>query len=122
MGLSEKFTELVFDQFTRNAQTKKEKEAKEYDDMLQARSKYREVVGELRFGDFNDLGIMTSVINNYISSKGGKEKFDKEEAKIIKELTEKLCVYKEDKIHPYELPILFDFQLLCKMLDDIIKE
>ena len=27
MGLSEKFTELVFDQFTKNAQMKKEKEA-----------------------------------------------------------------------------------------------
>ena len=78
MGLSEKFTELVFDQFTKNAQMKKEKEIKEYEDLLNARNKYREEVGELRYGNFNDLGLMTSVVNNYISNNGGKDGFNKE--------------------------------------------
>ncbi len=76
--------------------------------------KYREAVGELRYGDFNDLGIMISVVNNYIDSNGGRDNFNKkEEAEIIKGLIEKMK-FDYDNIHPYELPILFDFKLLCK--------
>lgn len=87
--------------------------------MLNARIKYREAVGELRYGDFHDLGLMISVINNYIDSNGGKDNFKKEEAEIIKGLIEKMkCDY--DTIHPYELLILFDFKLLCKKIDSII--
>lgn len=48
MGLSEKFTELVFDQFTKNAQMKKEKEIKEYEDLLNARIKYREEINLIK--------------------------------------------------------------------------
>lgn len=119
MGLSEKFTELVFDQFTKNAQMKKEKEIKEYENLLNARIKYREEIGELRYGNFNDLGLMTSVVNNYISNNGGKDGFNKEEAKLIKELIEKMK-FDYGEIYPYEVPILFDFKLLCKTLDEII--
>lgn len=121
MGLSEKFTELVFEQFTKNAQVKKEKEIKEYEDLLNARIKYREAVGELRYGDFSDLGLMISVVNNYIDSNGGKDNFNKDEAEIIKKLIEKMK-FDYDNIHPYELPILFDFNLLCKKIDNIISK
>lgn len=119
MELQEKFLELIFNQFNQSSKIKRKAKMKAYEDFLNARRKYRESVGELRYGDFNDLELMTSVINNYIINKGGKDKFDKQEAIIIKELIAKLNI-DYDSIHPYELPILFDFRLLCKMLDDII--
>ncbi len=56
---------------------------------------------------------MISVVNNYIDSNGGKDNFNKEEAELIKGLIEKMK-FDYDNIHPYELPFLFDFKLLCK--------
>ena len=111
------FAESMFGLFLEKNQRKNDKEMKEYEDVLKAREKYREAVTEMRYGDFSDLGIMVNVINNYITNKGNE--IDKDEVKIIKELFEKLDIPNE-KLHPYEIPIMFDFKILCKKIDKIL--
>ena len=117
-SMAELFTTSMFSELSEKSKHANEKELKEYEDWLKAREKYREAVTEIRYGDFCDLEIMVNTVNDYINNNGG-DNFDKEKAKIIKELIDKLDISYE-KLHPYELPIMFDFKLLYNRLDKII--
>lgn len=119
MGLSESFTTTMLSMFSERNKIKNDKELKEYEDWLKAREKYREAVTEIRYGDFCDLQIIVNTINNYIDNKG--ENFDIEEANIIKDLLDKMEIPIE-KLHPYEIPIMFDYRLLCNRLNKIISQ
>ena len=120
MGMTELFTTSLIEFFSSKSKFNNEIKAKEHADLLEARKKYRKAVTEIRFGDFDDLAIMISTVNNYINNNGG-DNFDKSQASLIKELLGKLYLPNE-KYHPYELPILFDFKLLCDRIDKIINQ
>lgn len=117
-SMAELFTTSLFGMFSEKRKYEKEKESKEHEDWLKAREKYRESVTEIRYGDFCDLEIMVNTINNYINN-NGDDNFDKDQASIIKELIEKIDIPNE-KLHPYEIPIMFDFKILQNRLEKII--
>lgn len=97
-----------------------EKEMKINADVLKAKEKYRETVGEERFGDINDLWMLVQDIRLYINNQTNQQ-LPKEQAIVLLELLRKIEIYDDEKLHPYEVPALFHYKILISELEELIK-
>ncbi len=115
------FMQSVGQLFASRNQHEFEKEMKINEDMLKAKEKFREAVGEERMGDVDDLWLLVQDIRVYINSQTNL-KLPKDQAKILLGLLKRIEICKEDdKLHPYEIPAFFHYKILIAELEELIK-